>query len=56
MMQNGSYESFSNELGTLLIWLQLWQKNRLHTKLRQKLFLAYPGLYNRKQEGVFLKL
>ena len=26
MIQNGSYESFSNELGTLLIWLQLWQK------------------------------
>ena len=48
MIQNGSYESFSNELGTLLIWLQLRQK----TKVRQKLFLAYPDLYNRKQEGV----
>ena len=48
MIQNGSYESFSNELGTLLIWLQLGQK----TKVRQKLFVAYLGLYNRKQEGV----
>lgn len=56
MMQSGSYESFSNELWYASNLVAVMAKNRLHTKLRQKLFLAYPGLYNRKQEGVFLKL